>query len=147
MRRAELALRTEVRAYRRSVDLPTIAPHDAAATGWVPVDACRLPVAEQPLRLAEFDDLFAETLRTVERPPGGATRARLVLAGQEALRDRVQRLADAETACCSFFEFIVTPLPGDDGTAVALDIEVPPAHADVLVALVDRAERACGPVA
>lgn len=27
--------------------------------GWVPVEACTLPTAEQPLRLAEFADLFA----------------------------------------------------------------------------------------
>jgi hypothetical protein len=57
----------------------------------------------------------------------------------------VQRLADAETACCSFFTFTVTPLAGGTGgTAVALAIEVPAAHADVLAALVARAVQARG---
>jgi hypothetical protein len=59
----------------------------------------------------------------------------------------VQRLADAETACCSFFTFTVTRLPADDGIAVALDVEVPPAHVDVLTALLSRAEPARGAAA
>ncbi len=109
---------------------------------WVPVDACTLPTAEQPLRVAEFDALFAAALREVRRPPGVATRARLLLAGDGGLRDRVQKLADAETACCSFFTFTLTTLAGADGTTLALDIEVPSAYADVLAGLVIRAERA-----
>ena len=109
---------------------------------WVPVDACTLPTAEQPLRLAEFDDLFAATLREAQ---ARAHRARLVLAGDAALPDRVRRLADAESACCSFFTVTVTVLgstgaPGQ--TVVALDIVVPPARTDVLAALVRRAEDA-----
>jgi len=110
--------------------------------GWVPVDACTLPTADRPLRVAEFDDLFATTLRHVQRPVG--PRARLVLAGDATLPGRVQRLADAETSCCSFFTFTVTELgPVASGAAgetrVALDIEVPPARSDVLDALVGRA--------
>jgi len=125
------------------MDLPLTARRtgpDPAA--WVPVDACTLPTAEQPLRVAEFDDLFATSLTAVVRPQGAATRAGLLLAGDAGLRERVQRLAAAETACCSFFTFTVTPLTGDDQATVALDIEVPAARADVLAALVDRAERA-----
>jgi hypothetical protein len=110
---------------------------------WVPVDACTLPTREQPLRLAEIDELFASTLRAVERPPGVATRGRLVLAGGQDLPDRVRRLAAAEADCCSFFSFAVEPIPGDDVT-VALDIEVPVTRADVLAGLLDRAERALG---
>jgi hypothetical protein len=34
---------------------------------WAPVDACTLPTADQPLRVAEWDDLFATSLRAVER--------------------------------------------------------------------------------
>jgi hypothetical protein len=101
---------------------------------WPPVDACTLPTADQPLRLAEWDDLFVTSLRTVERGP---TRARLVLAGDDGLAARVRRLADAETACCSFFTFTVTPRD-DDG--VVLGIEVPPARSDVLAALIERAQ-------
>ena len=110
---------------------------------WVPVDACMLPTTDQPLRVAEFDDLFTTSLRAVTRPEG-TPRARLVLAGDDALPARVQRLADAETSCCSFFSFTVTDLgPGVSGTAggtrVALDIDVPPARGDVLDALLARA--------
>jgi hypothetical protein len=108
---------------------------------------CTLPTADRPLRVAEFDALFAASLRAVAHPPGDATRARLLLAGDEGLRDRVQRLADAETSCCSFFSFTLTPLPGDDGTTLALDVEVPASHADVLAGLVAQAERARGAAA
>ena len=107
----------------------------SAERPWVPVDACTLPTAEQPLRVAEWDTLFAESSRAVERH--GATRARILLSGNESLAARVQQLADAETACCSFFTFTVTPL--DDDTAVALDVEVPAARADLLAARVERA--------
>ena len=130
------------------MDLPRTASRpDPAPAGWVPVDACTLPTSERPLRVAEFDDLFAASLRTVERPPGAATRARLLLAGDEGLRNRVQRLADAETSCCSFFTFTITTLPGDDSATVALDIEVPVARTDVLTLLVARAERGRGAAA
>jgi hypothetical protein len=120
-----------------------LAPHPGP--DWVPVDACTLPTEEQPLRVAEFDDLFATTLRVLEHPDAG--RARLVLAGGSDLAERVQRLTEAETACCSFFTFTLTPLAADevdaaDGTVIALDIEVPVARADVLAALIARAERA-----
>ena len=47
----------------------------------------------------------------------------------------------AESSCCSFFAFGVTELDGD---VVALDVEVPAAHVDVLAALVTRAEAAQG---
>ncbi|MGR6967480.1 hypothetical protein ACU610_23775 [Geodermatophilus sp. URMC 61] len=130
------------------MDLSRTAPRTGPAPAdWVPVDACTLPTSQQPLRVAEFDDLFAAALRAVERPPGTATRARLLLAGDEGLPERVQRLADAETACCSFFTSTVTPLHGDAAASVALDLEVPAAHADVLTALVARAEQARGAAA
>jgi hypothetical protein len=111
---------------------------------WASVEACTLPTVERPLRVAEFDDLFATSLRSADL---GGTRARLLLAGDEALPGRVRRLTDAESACCSFFSFTITALPGktSEGSLVALDIDVPPAYADVLAALVDRAEAALGP--
>jgi hypothetical protein len=100
-------------------------------------DACTLPTAERPLRLAEFDDLFATAVRRVE--PVGATHARLHLTGPAGLADRVRDLAARETGCCSFFTFTTTPQPVTDGEAVLLDIEVPAAYADVLAALTGRA--------
>ena len=129
------------------MSLPIFVPHPGPAPAdWAPVDACTLPTADQPLRVAEFDDLFATALRAIERPDA-AGRARLVLAGGDDLAERVQRLADAETACCSFFTFTLTPLATDDvgaadRTMLALDIEVPVARADVLAALIQRAQQA-----
>jgi hypothetical protein len=100
-------------------------------------DACTLPTAEQPLRLAEFDDLFATAVRRVD--PIGATHARLHLTGPAGLAARVQDLAARETGCCSFFTFTTNSEPAADGEAVVLDIEVPAAHADVLASLAQRA--------
>jgi hypothetical protein len=128
------------------MELPLTAPTTGTVADWVPVDSCTLPTREQPLRVAEFDHLFAAGLRAVERQHASATQARLVLAGDEGLASRVQALAEAETSCCSFFTFTVTTLTPDAGvadrSAVALDIEVPAARADVLAALVERAQRA-----
>jgi hypothetical protein len=113
--------------------------HDADGLVWAPVEACTLPTAERPARLAEFDGLFATALRSIERIE--PTRARLLLAGEQALADRAQRLADAERSCCSFFTFgVSTPEPG----LVAFDIEVPPMYAEVLGGLVARADAALG---
>jgi hypothetical protein len=108
-------------------------------------DACTLPTAERPLRLAEFDALFATAVRHVE--PVTATRARLHLTGRTGLTATVRDLTTREAACCSFFAFTVTPaapsysssLPGE---SVTLDIEVPPQHADVLASLTARATQA-----
>jgi hypothetical protein len=113
----------------------------AAELGCAPVDACTLPTAERPLRIAEIDSLFASTFRAVER--AGDTHARLLLAGDASLPDRVQRFADAESACCSFFTFGVSTT---DSGLVAFDVEVPPAYAGVLDGLVARAEAARGGV-
>jgi hypothetical protein len=103
-----------------------------------------LPTSEQPLRVAEWDRLFAASLHTVEYARDTVGRARLVLSGDDGLAGHVQQLADAETACCSFFTFTVTSLDARPvgGTVVALDIDVPPNRFTVLAALVARAERA-----
>lgn len=112
-------------------------------------DACTLSMAEQPVRLAEFDDLFATAVRGVDTI--GETRARLHLTGPAGLTDRVRDLAARETACCSFFTFTTaaepvttaeladTSEPATGGEAVTLDIEVPDAYADVLASLTQRA--------
>ena len=107
----------------------------ADGLAWASVEACTLPTFDRPLRLAEFDDLFATTLRSVESIE--PTRARLLLAGDDEVAERTRRLADAERSCCSFFTFGVSTLePG----LVAFDIEVPVAHADVLAGLLARAD-------
>jgi hypothetical protein len=99
--------------------------------------ACTLPTAEQPSRLAEFDELFTADVRHVEAV--NPTHARMRLAGPAGLTARVEDLTARETECCSFFTFTITPEPAGDGEAMVLDIEVPPAHADVLKALTERA--------
>ena len=110
--------------------------HDATAAQWVP-DACTLPTAEQPLRLAEFDDLFITGVQRVELIT--RTHTRLHLTGDAGLVEATRDLTARETECCSFFVFTVTPEPADHGEALRLDVEVPAQYADVLDALTTRA--------
>jgi len=108
---------------------------DPASPGlaWVP-EACTLPSAEQPLRLAEFDALFTAAIRGGQRL--GPRHLRVTLEGGADLAESVRDLADRETQCCAFFTFTVdAPQPG----VVQLDIEVPAGHIDVLDALQARA--------
>jgi hypothetical protein len=98
---------------------------------WVP-DACTLPTAEQPLRVADFDRVFRGT-QTVDRV--SAQHVRLLIRGGDTLAQRLRELAARETQCCSFFTFEVAV--ASDG--VRFDIEVPPGHVDVLDALAARA--------
>jgi len=100
--------------------------------------ACTLPAAELPVRLAEFDGLFAEAVRGVQRPV--PERLRLVLAAAPAVAARAADLVARETGCCAFFAFTLTI---SDGTLL-LDVAVPPAQAEVLDALASRAASAGG---
>jgi hypothetical protein len=97
---------------------------------WVPA-ACTLPTVDQPLRLAEFDDLFATALRAQQRLSPTTLRWRLDPAAEVTARDLTAR----ESSCCSFFAFSFTPA----GDLLDVDVRVPAAHADVLDALADRA--------
>lgn len=117
---------------------------------WAPAE-CVLPTGERPLRVAEFDALFASALGGLERV--SPTHLRLVLrsdaqtdeanrAGQVDQANRVDRveevardLAARETACCSFFAFTFTR----ERDALVLDVEVPVAHSGVLDGLAVRA--------
>lgn len=94
---------------------------------WVP-QTCTLPTAEQPLRVAEFDELFANGLRGMERL--APTRLRLLLSPEVEVRAR--ELAAREVECCSFFEFAFAD--GGDGQLV-MDVTVPVAHVAVLDSL------------
>ena len=100
-------------------------------------DACTLPTAERPLRLAEFDALFASVCSVTRRSDGGI---RMHLAGEPGLLDHVRDLAERETACCSFFTF---EFRGTDQDLV-LEVSVPPERRDILDAFAARAERAAG---
>jgi hypothetical protein len=90
---------------------------------------------EQPLRVREFDELFAEALVGVDRV--GPTRLRMALAGGAAIAERARDLTARESECCSFFSFAITT----DGHGVAIDIEVPAAQVAVVDALAARAAR------
>lgn len=117
-------------SYRRAMtdDLPE-------AT-WVP-DACTLPTAEQPTRVAEFDELFRTALREQERL--SPTRLRWVLdPDAEAL---ARDLADRETSCCSFFRFA---FPENKRAALVVEVDVPPGQTAVLDALAERATATAG---
>lgn len=102
---------------------------------WAPA-ACTLPTAERPTRQAEFDALFADGVRHVERR--GPTALRLTLRPTPDVAAHAAGLAMRETRCCSFFTFTLVATGG----ALDLDVTTPAEHAAVLDALADRAERA-----
>jgi hypothetical protein len=102
---------------------------------WVP-DACTLLTEEVPLRVAEFNALFASTLRRVERPAPGLLRLTLEASAETIAQDLVAR----ESACCAFFDFTIKP---DGDGRLRLDVAVPAGHEPILDALAHRAATAC----
>lgn len=99
--------------------------------------ACTLPTAERPLRLAEFDELFATAVRGVETVGAGHVRIRLT--GPVGLEAWVRDLAARETQCCSFFAFTVSAEGTSDSECVTVDVRVPAPYAGVLESLAERA--------
>jgi hypothetical protein len=97
---------------------------------WAP-DACTLPTAERPLRVAEFDDLFAFVVRAERSQP-----RRLDLVLRRIVESPARDLARREGQCCSFFTFDFEAV-GDD---VVMRIGVPPEHLEVLDALEARVQ-------
>ncbi|MEU0882478.1 thioredoxin domain-containing protein [Lentzea sp. NPDC005914] len=104
--------------------------------GWVDAEACTLPAADQPMRLAEFDALFASSLRGVRREESGWLR--LHLGGGADVEDGARDLASREAECCSFFDFTVSR----DGDDVIIDVRVPSDKEVVLDGLAAQAEAA-----
>ena len=96
---------------------------------WTP-DACTLPTAQRPLRVMEFDELFASVLRKTRAQP---TRLDLVVPAH--VEAAARSLAERESACCSFFTFEFEPADAD----VVMHISVPPDQVAVLDALEARA--------
>lgn len=98
--------------------------------------SCSLPTAAKPLRLAEFGALFTTEITAAAR--AGKTTARFTLRPDPELAARVAELSSREAQCCSFFEFTLTM------TAERLEwtVRVPDAHADILDAVIDRAQTA-----
>jgi hypothetical protein len=97
---------------------------------WVP-ETCTLPLVERPVRLVEFDQVFAHGLRAQQRVSPTVLRWTLDPEVESVVRDLTAR----ETACCSFFTFDFTVA----ADAVQLDVAVPRAQVGVLDALAARA--------
>ncbi|MFE9204863.1 hypothetical protein [Micromonospora sp. NPDC007230] len=109
--------------------------HVTTDGSWVP-DACTLPTAERPLRLAEFDQFFRDAARSADRL--SAQHLRLQLDGADQVEQTARDLTARESSCCTFFTFdIARP----DSNSLTLDVRVPAAHVDVLDALAQRAVR------
>jgi hypothetical protein len=95
---------------------------------WAP-DACKLPTEERPLRVAEFNDLFAFVVRAERREP-----QRLDVVLRRIVEAPARDLARRESECCSFFTFDFEAA----GNEVVMHIAVPPEHVAVLDALEAR---------
>ena len=101
---------------------------------WVPSD-CTLPTLQQPLRRAEFDELFS-TVQGVDRVD--PTRLVLTISAVSGRADAVRELTRRESECCSFFTFTVV-----EGDPVR-EIAVPSTSFGVLDALTERARQISG---
>ena len=102
---------------------------------WVP-EACTLPTAEQPLRVAEFDDLFAMAVLPADRV--GPTELHIRLSAGDEVASTASELVARESGCCSFFGFAVRA----SATGTVLQVRVPESQAAVLDAMQERAEAA-----
>ena len=107
---------------------------------WVP-KSCTLPTVDQPLRRAEFDELFAIDVLSVEQISEVETR--FDLRADPEVAARAATLAAKETACCSFFRFDLTITDGE----VGMRVSTAKVHEDVLAALTARAQSKIGEVA
>ncbi|HEU4908999.1 MAG TPA: hypothetical protein VFT17_09050 [Propionibacteriaceae bacterium] len=104
---------------------------------------CTLPTAAQPERLLEFDELF----RRQANPPRriGPHQVEFSFADAKGLYAEVSDLVARESACCSFFDFMIdqrSRVGAQD--QLVLRVRVPASRDDVLEALLDRAVAAVG---
>lgn len=98
-------------------------------------EACTLPTVERPLRVAEFDRLFARAAADVERI--GPRSARITLPPDPQTAAEAAHLVVRETECCSFFTFSLTATGG----RLHLDVDVPESQTSVLDAVVGWVQR------
>ncbi|MDO3702635.1 hypothetical protein Q3W71_13240 [Micromonospora sp. C28SCA-DRY-2] len=108
--------------------------HLTTDDAWVP-DACTLPTAERPLRLAEFTEFFRTAVRGVDRP--SARHLRLRLDGSARVEQAARDLIARESSCCSFFTFDLARSGPD---ALTLEVRVPAAYVEVLDGLAATAD-------
>lgn len=97
---------------------------------------CTLPTVEQPIRIAEFDRFFAESVRCTHRPDP----ARLELVIDPAAEPVARDLAGRESSCCAFFRFGFART----GSGVLMEVGVSGAYVDVLDAFAARVNTALG---
>ena len=111
-------------------------PRSRRRTGWegprVPA-ACTLSPAQQPVRGAEWRDLFGTDVLEIRRVNPAS--ARLVLRPDPRVAARAADLAVRETQCCSFFVFSQTA----SGGKLTVEIVVPPEQSAALDALLGLA--------
>jgi hypothetical protein len=98
--------------------------------------ACTLPTVEQPLRGAEFAQLFASAVSDVRRRDP----THLILQIDSSAEARARDLTNREQECCSFFHFTFAPAP--DVSSLWLNVAVPEAYVAVLDAIEERARSA-----
>src|SRR5258708_1149501 len=79
---------------------------------WVP-QACTLPRFKRPFRAAEFDRLFTDAVRDIERV--GPTRLRLELEASPGVAGRAAKLAPAEPQGRPFLHLTATRTAGAAG--------------------------------
>jgi hypothetical protein len=101
---------------------------------WVPT-ACTLPTAERPLRIAEFEALFA-----IARWSRRTEATQLDLAIPAEAERAARALAEREATCCSFFTFSFQQGDAD----VVMHIDVPAGQIAVLDALQQRVAAVIG---
>lgn len=104
---------------------------------WVP-NACTRPTARRPLRVAAFDELFAEAVWGIGR--AGQGRLRLDLRAGLQVARRAAELAAAETGCCLFFTFTRTATGG----GLVVEFTVRKLRTGVLDALAGRVAAGAG---
>jgi hypothetical protein len=104
---------------------------------WVS-SVCTLPAVEQPIGAEKFDDLFATSIRAIDRVDPTILRVTV----DASAEDRARHLASLESSCCSFFQFDFTPAAG----TVSMKVIVPATHVSVLDPYAARAAAVAGRV-
>jgi hypothetical protein len=83
----------------------------------LPLIACSLDATGQMARLSEWKQLLGTAVARAVVPHGVA----FVFVGEEGVEERVRELAEAEQACCAFFDFQVSR----DGDRVEMTVLAP----------------------
>ncbi len=111
---------------------------DRSRTAFFAPAACTLPTVQQPLRVREWDELFATGTLRVDRPD--PHHAVFDLHPDPKNAGRAADLAIRESQCCSLFRFSLFA----SGGRLVLDVSVQTAQVEILDALVGQAHAATG---